>query len=306
MNFKINIVILFFFIFIASGDCYLGHNFWQHIQELPLFEMPFYESIEFADFLYDNGMYDDAIGEYERFLFGNPHSRTSDYALFQKAQCYFHQNLFAEARGALNELNYNTADIEVAFNARLIIGLSFVATNDLSRARFELHELSRHSSEDKQGLIKYFFGWLDLIEGDFASATANFSFTFRDSITPIHFQRSAYEIHRWFNAENPNIPEKSPEFAALMSGIIPGSGQVYAGDILDGFNSLVLNAAFGYLSISSFIDAKFVKGAYILYFVWKRYYLGGIRNAEFAVNDFNQSTRDEIIASLMDAFLVER
>ncbi len=289
--------------FAAQEDVDLYSHFWEHIQKMPLLEPPSHDEIRFADFLFEHGLYDDAITEYSRFIYANRDDANRDYALFQKAVCYFKINDNIQARSTLNELAYSSRDQDNAFRARLILSLHYVATGDMKRGRFELQELQRTATLDRQGLINYFFGWMDLIDGEIESANLCFEKSFRDTLTPKRYQKRAYEIHRWFNAEDPELPDKSPAIAAFASSILPGTGQMYAGSFADGINSMIINAGCGYLTISNFTAARYFQGAYILYFLWKRYYLGGISNAEARAIEFNDNARDEIIASLMDAFL---
>jgi hypothetical protein len=69
--------------------------------------------------------------------------------------------------------------------------------------------------------------------------------------------------------KNPN-----PLFASILSAVLPGSGQVYSGNIKNGFNSFFLIYTLFYVGIyTQFLD--FVLVYPLLY----RYYFGGIINA---------------------------
>lgn len=71
-----------------------------------------------------------------------------------------------------------------------------------------------------------------------------------------------------------------PAVAITMSVFVPGSGQVYAGNLKDGINSLALLSALAYIALLTPVLDFFV----ILPFFY-RYYVGGILNANELAKD---------------------
>ena len=67
---------------------------------------------------------------------------------------------------------------------------------------------------------------------------------------------------------------KSPKTATILSTVIPGGGQMYAGQWLSGLNALLLNAGLGYLTVNSFIHEHYVSGFLEFELLFLRYYLG--------------------------------
>lgn len=79
------------------------------------------------------------------------------------------------------------------------------------------------------------------------------------------------------------IERKSPKVARGLSMVVPGAGQLYAGDVKDGLNSLMLNALLGYwfwetMQAATFLDASFTVMPWLF-----RYYSGGYKHAGEAV-----------------------
>lgn len=79
-----------------------------------------------------------------------------------------------------------------------------------------------------------------------------------------HYLKKARKINR-----------KNPKTAQVMSMVLPGAGQFYAGDIKNGFNSLGLNAVMAWwfiytLQKTTFGDAVLSTGSWVF-----RYYAGG-------------------------------
>ncbi|MFN0037509.1 MAG: hypothetical protein ACKVUS_20805 [Saprospiraceae bacterium] len=72
---------------------------------------------------------------------------------------------------------------------------------------------------------------------------------------------------------------KSPKTARLLSLVLPGAGQFYAGDIQNGLNSLLLNGLMGYWFVATGISFTFVDAAATVAPWLFRYYAGGARRA---------------------------
>lgn len=81
-------------------------------------------------------------------------------------------------------------------------------------------------------------------------------------------------------------PPKSPLVAGVLSGVVPGSGQVYAGSHAGAMNSLALNGILGYGLAHGFEQARW--GDVFLYLsLFERFYVGGIKVAMARAEDAN-------------------
>lgn len=72
---------------------------------------------------------------------------------------------------------------------------------------------------------------------------------------------------------------KNPRTARVLSMILPGAGQVYAGDLKNGINSLLINALMGYWFVATGLSYTFVDAAATVSPWLLRYYTGGVRRA---------------------------
>lgn len=79
---------------------------------------------------------------------------------------------------------------------------------------------------------------------------------------------------------------KSPELAMSLSTFLPGAGQIYAGDALDGLHSLAVNGLFAALCVSAVAEAS-VGDAIVGLSMFRRYYLGNRMNAAVRVEEHN-------------------
>jgi hypothetical protein len=95
------------------------------------------------------------------------------------------------------------------------------------------------------------------------------------------------ELHRLIEKAR-RYNRKNPRTARILSTIIPGSGQLYAGDLKNGLNSLILNGliAVWFVNVAinlSFADAGMSVGSWLF-----RYYAGGQKRSGLIVEQKKQ------------------
>lgn len=95
---------------------------------------------------------------------------------------------------------------------------------------------------------------------------------------------------------------RSPATASLLSVILPGLGQTYAGYPLQGLMSLILTAGATAYSVLHFRDGYYLIGGLSSISLFLRFYGGGIRSAAFFAEQKNQKLQqtwcDLIIKSI--------
>ncbi len=128
-------------------------------------------------------------------------------------------------------------------------------------------------TEDQQK--KYFFlkGTIYFGEEKFDLAKQNFikALSNKDSA-------SVARIDSLFQRKN--ILRPNPKTAKWLSIIMPGLGQMYAGDVKNGLNSFALNISLFYLFARDAIKFSFFE-SFIVFYPWiQRYYQGGFERAE--------------------------
>lgn len=95
-----------------------------------------------------------------------------------------------------------------------------------------------------------------------------------------------------------NISYKSPKTAELMSMIIPGTGQIYAGGFWAGLNAMVINGATSYLTFNEIINERFITGTVSFLFLFQRYYSGNRFHAARIAAEHNDR-RDRFYENLI-------
>ena len=96
-----------------------------------------------------------------------------------------------------------------------------------------------------------------------------------------------------------NLPQKSTRFAKVLSAIIPGTGQMYAGKWRSGINALLLNGILGYVTVDTVLEANYIDAALWTYFIFQRYYRGNLHRAGRTVEEFNEKVSHQAAMKIL-------
>ncbi|MFN0213639.1 MAG: hypothetical protein ACKVT2_05235 [Saprospiraceae bacterium] len=145
--------------------------------------------------------------------------------------------------------------------------------NQYKKALLELFSLPQNLPEPWLSRKRLYLGaaHFGIREFDLARADLLPLFKLEDNEGRAEFERLMRQAER--------ASRKSPKTARLLSLILPGAGQFYAGDIKNGINSLLLNALLGYWFVTTGISYTFVDAAATVSPWLFRYYGGGVRRA---------------------------
>jgi putative component of membrane protein insertase Oxa1/YidC/SpoIIIJ protein YidD len=91
------------------------------------------------------------------------------------------------------------------------------------------------------------------------------------------------------------LPHRSPGLAKVMSMVIPGTGQMYAGRVHDGFRHLLFNGILIY-TIVKLIQNEHYPAALGVTAIELPFYLGNIRGGGYSARAFNRDRRLEHVA----------
>jgi tetratricopeptide (TPR) repeat protein len=101
--------------------------------------------------------------------------------------------------------------------------------------------------------------------------------------------------------KNEKINKLSPRTARIMSMIIPGLGQFYAGDIKNGTNSIILTVGIASWGIITAVKSTSPFDVLVTAAPWfQRYYMGGYKKAEqIAINE-KKRRRSKVYNQILD------
>lgn len=247
----------------------------------------FVSSLSLADSLYAHGDYYGAATEYERFLFDNPSDDRADETRFQLALAFSRSGEPEKAEDILKGL----IDRSPSWGKRArtaLIALYFREKN-YPLARMEVNDLllSNPPPAEKNRLYAL-AGLLDLEEHNPASAALNFARAGEDSLC-----RAARDLER--------LSGKNPSLAALLSTIVPGTGELYAGRFRIGASALVVNALTVGGVVYTVAHKKYVDAVLIFSFLFPRFYFGSQRNARNFAHAGNETVYQRRLEAIRKA-----
>ncbi len=224
--------------------------------------------LNYADLLFAQNQYYDAITEYKRLLFFDSEHRFGFTGNYKIGLSYKKGGKYDDAVKFFKLAEINAENDLQKLNARLQIARSNIlrgTTENALRMLGNLLQGVKDSSMVKK--IHYWKGWAFMFADKWDSAKAEFMQL--DSVDSL------------IAVCNDVINQKySVTFAKLISYILPGAGQFYTGHYISGLMSLGMNVLWGYLTVNAFLADRVFDGIVIGNLLWFRFYRGNYQNAE--------------------------
>lgn len=230
----------------------------------------FEATISFADKQFENHNYQLAVKEYQRALFFAK-GRRLDYLYNQIASSFYVNKQYNQAQ-YFYELSYKTSKNDsLKFELLIKKAQCFLYLKRFDKALIELFNLPDNKSNsytDRKNFylaITYF-------------ALENFDKSEQHFIELAKTEENKKKISKIFSKKR-MLDKPNPKTAKILSMILPGAGQLYAGDVKNSINSLSLTG--GIASLGIFLAAKYsYLDAILTALPWfVRYYKGGYTTA---------------------------
>jgi tetratricopeptide (TPR) repeat protein len=222
----------------------------------------------YADRLFNNQQYFDAVTEYKRLLAFDSTYAFSYGTSYRIGECYKAGAKFDEA------IKYftNAEKIAVTDSSVFDCKTQIIRTNILRKTSDRALQLCNELEKDDRFRrriddVNYWRGWAYMFADDWYAAGRAFA--------KINY---GHELRKL--ADQTDQDKVSVTFAKVISYILPGAGSIYSGNILSGLMSLAWNAAAGYWTINAFTSDRIFDGIAVGELVWLRFYRGSIQNAE--------------------------
>lgn len=230
------------------------------------------QQFDFANQLYDQERYFDAITEFKRLQFFDKQDEYSFQSNLLIGKSYKAGAKYDESIKYFVISEMKAISDEEYFNAKTLNARANILRRTNKQAEKILNELlldTRFMLKEKE--IKYWIGWNYIFSDEWGKAYQIFN---EDNLdTALARQCKFVEDEHY-----------SVDFAKYSSYLIPGFGQFYTGEYISGALSLGWNILFGYLTINAFAEDRIFDAIVIGNFLWLRFYSGNIQNAEkFAV-----------------------
>jgi tetratricopeptide (TPR) repeat protein len=213
-----------------------------------------------------------AFKTYQRVLFFGG-ERYRDECQRQLAALYAEQGDFEKSAFYCDLLYQSATTDSLRYEALFSKTGMLMLQNQYKKALLELFSLPQNLPEPWSSRKQLYLGAAHFGIREFELARKDLLplFAADDQAGRAEFERLMRQAER--------VSRKSPKTARILSMILPGAGQFYAGDIKNGLNSLLLNGLLGYWFVATGLSYTFVDAAATVTPWLFRYYGGGVRRA---------------------------
>ena len=233
--------------------------------------------LSLGGYLFAQGNYDTAITEYKRYLFFHPYNPGVGAVYYKIGVAYRAQGLWTEAVTAFRAATHLATDDKAKSEYQLALAVTLIAAQDYDLARLELIKVTMRTPSAQLYRRALFLQAVAYI----------YQFRWEDARESLRNYTTDEKLDMRLEAAT-DMPLKSARLARVLSTILPGAGQVYAGDWGGGLNALLLNGALGFLGVDAVLDGYYVDAALWGVFIFWRYYRGNTFRAGQAAEQFNQ------------------
>lgn len=254
-----------------------------------------------ADSLYNLENYYQSITEYKRFLFLNPPSPQASHALYRIGLAYRIQREWNKAVEALRE-SIRMSDVDsLKDERRIILATTLLAKGDYSLAQLELLKLAQFSDFNfVRYKALYFQGVASIYSHNWETAKN----VFHDFYHNYGHSKQGREIDSLLG-EAIHLSYKSVTAGKILSTIIPGAGQIYAGNWKGGINALIVNAITGTLLARTIEQRRYSDALIVFFSLFYRYYSGNRYRAEEDVRRYNKNLNRKHTEKILKALMEE-
>lgn len=222
---------------------------------------------DMGDYFSERGHYFEAVTEYKRLLFFKEYS-SEDQILYKIADAYLSGGQKESAKDILIQMNSNSENSVYDRNALILLAKIYWDDYDYQSMR---------------GVLDYFVQYIDTIKSDQVKYIKAWSYVYQ-----AHWDEGIEELRSLSNPEYENlirdveevssVTQKSKNAALILSYIIPGTGQIYAGDYKNALYSFILVGSIGASMIWDIYQKTYFISLIKYFFLYTRYSQGGLKN----------------------------
>ncbi|VAW20191.1 hypothetical protein MNBD_BACTEROID01-326 [hydrothermal vent metagenome] len=237
------------------------------------------EVISFAGRQFELGNYQLSAKEYNRAVFFG--AGNQDMIYIKIAQCYFNTKDYALSNTFFDKSYFASSSDSI--KAEAVLGKAF---NNILQGRYmpaltELMNLDTMLCPAQDIKANFYAGiaYFGMNENQQAAESFKACLKYMGQEEKMALMEDEFDaIRKWGERYNPKT-------AWVLSLIIPGSGQLYAGEVKEAANSMILTGGLLYLSILLSRRYSFFEAVLTVLPWFQRYYLGGAGKAEKYANE---------------------
>jgi len=219
-----------------------------------------------AESLFSNNYYNLALIEYKRLFFFDTTAQKNLQLRLHYTMAVLNQDFF-KGYEETDKLFNDFPEIDI--ESRIILGKELIKTGNYNIAI----DILKPTQEKR--LLAYSY-----------LCNRQYSNAFKE--IQVVDENLAKEIKNFING-----PEKSLTKAMLFSAILPGAGEMYAGNVKQGIQDFLLTSLSGFILYNSIKNKKYVDAGIIFSFVFNRFYFGSISNAGRIAQSHNEKLEEK-------------
>ena len=264
---------------------------------------------KFADFLYEEGDYLRAAGEYQRYLFYTSDSKArlesgptgagtdGEQIRYKIAVCYRFAGQTEQAIQGFETLLKTHPEGQFASRAYYQIGATYFLTDQFEQSVQFLRGALPHIADTRQRTeAEQLIGLSYLMQKQWSEAGKVFEALQRSGMLMVSEKAKVYYKYAEAGA---HLPTRSPFLAGVLSAIVPGAGRFYTGRIGDALNSLFVVGITGWQAYDGFRrdGISSVKG-WTIGTLGGIFYVGNIYGSVISARVYNRNVADEFLTTL--------
>ena len=251
--------------------------------------------LKFADFLYEQGDYLRAAGEYHRYLFYEP--QESEEIRYKIAICYRFGGKTEQAIQGFQTLLRMYPESQFANRAYYQIGATYFLMDQYEQSSRFLYEVLPHITDARQHAeAEQLIGLSYLLRKQWSEADEVFKKLGESDVIPVKEKAVVYHNYAEKGA---HLPTRSPFLAGTLSTIVPGTGRLYTGRIGDALNSLLIIGVTGWQAYDGFHrDGLSSAKGWTLGTLCGIFYVGNIYGSVISARVYNRHITEEFLATL--------
>ncbi len=245
---------------------------------------------KFADYLYTQGDYLRAAGEYQRYLFSEP-TPLGDNVLRRIADSY---RLGGQPDRAVQFLE-TQSDSNLA---RYELGATYFLMKQYDESiRFLKESQDLFQGEEYRWKSQILIGVNKLMQKRWENSVQHFDQFNLSGLPEAAGQRVS--MYKKYAEDGRNLPSKSPLLAGFFSTVLPGSGRVYVGRPNDALFTLFLLGVLGWGAYDGFSEnGVSSRKGWTLGTIGGIFYLGNIYGSVVAAQVHNRRTEAAFLATI--------
>ena len=253
---------------------------------------------KFADFLYEQGDYRRAAGEYQRYLFSlSEESEESEQIRYKIALCYRFAGENEQAIRDFELLLRSRPQSQFASRAYYQIGATYFLMDQFGQSGQFLREVLPHITDAQQHAeAEQLIGLSYLMQKQWSEAGEIFKTLQESGVISVREKASVYQSYAEAGTQ---LPTRSPFLAGVLSTVVPGAGRLYTGRLGDALASLVTVGLAGWQAYDGFQrdGLSSVKG-WTFGTLGSVFYVGNIYGSVVSARVYNQNIEDEFLATV--------